>query len=88
MSNQKSKNKSNGPKEVSERSRYKKSKDAKLDSNSFKKSKPEIRSKKVKKISKSIHRIESEMSQIQSRMQKIENDLNTMLKFLDTEKRT
>jgi hypothetical protein len=54
----------------------------------LKKSKPEIRSKKVKKISKSIHRIESEMSQIQSRMQKIENDLNTMLKFLDTEKRT
>jgi hypothetical protein len=78
LSNQKSKNNSTSS-EVSTRSRHKKSNDAKP--------KPEIKSKRVKKILKSIERIELEVSQIQSQMQKIDKDLDTIVKFLETGKK-
>ena len=55
---------------------------------SSKKSKPEIKFKKGKKITKSIKRIESEILHIQTQMKKIENDLNTILKFIETGKKT
>lgn len=82
MSGQKSKNNSSHSK-ASTPSKNKKSKDTKLNSFSGTESKPEIKSKKVKKISRSIRRIESEMSHIQTQLQNIENDLNTVLKFIN-----
>ena len=88
MSSKKSKNNSNDSKEVSTRLKNKKSNGTRLDSPSDKKSKSEIKFKKGKKISKSIKRIESEISHIQTQIKKIENDLNTILKFIETGKKT
>ena len=88
MSSKKSKNNSTGSKEFSRRLKDKKSNGTKLDSSSDKESKPEIKFKKVRKISKSIKRIESEISHIQTQMQKIEYDLNAILKFIETGKKT
>ena len=88
MSSKKSKNNSSDSKEVSTRLKNKKSNGTRLDSPSDKKSKPEINFKKGKKISKSIKRIESEILHIQTQMKKIENDLNTILKFIETGKKT
>ena len=88
MSSKKTKNNSTDSKEVSKRLKNKKSNGTRLDSPSNKESKPEIKFKKVKKISKSIKGIESEISHIQTQMKKIENDLNTILKFIETGKKT
>jgi hypothetical protein len=88
MSSKKSKNNSSDSKEVSTRLKNKKSNGISLDSPSNKESKPEIKFKKGKKISKSIKRIESEILHIQTQMKKIENDLNTILKFIETGKKT
>ena len=57
---------------------------SKLDTQSQGKTKPTIRSKKVKKISKSIKRMESEISQIQKQMAIIVNDLTTVLDLMQT----
>ena len=83
MSSKKIKNNS-----TDSRLKNKKSNGTRLDSPSNKESKPEIKFKKVKKISKSIKGIESEISHIQTQMKKIENDLNTILKFIETGKKT
>jgi len=88
MSSKKSKNNSTDSKVVSTRLKNKKSNGTRLDSLSDKESKHEIKFKKGKKISKSIKRIESEISHIQTQMKKIENDLNTILKFIETGKKT
>lgn len=88
MSSKKTKNNSTDSKEVSTRLKNKKSNGTRLDYPSNKESKPEIKFKKVKKISKSIKGIESEISHIQTQMKKIENDLNTILKFIETGKKT
>jgi septal ring factor EnvC (AmiA/AmiB activator) len=88
MSSKKTKNNSTDSKEVSTRLKNKKSNGTRLDSPSNKESKSEIKFKKVKKISKSIKGIESEISHIQTQMKKIENDLNTILKFIETGKKT
>lgn len=88
MSSKKTKNNSIDSKEVSTRLKNKKSNGTRLDSPSNKESKPEFKFKKVKKISKSIKGIESEISHIQTQMKKIENDLNTILKFIETGKKT
>jgi hypothetical protein len=86
MSGQKSKNNSTDSKVSTLKN--KNSKGKKLDSPSNTGSKPGIKFKKVKKISRSIKRIESEMSHIQTQLQNIENDLNTILKFIEIEKKT
>lgn len=88
MSSKKTKNNSSDSKEISTRLKNKKSNGTRLDSPSNKESKPEIKFKKVKKISKSIKGIESEISHIQTQMKKIENDLNSILKFIETGKKT
>ena len=59
-----------------------KSNSSKLDTQSYDKTKPKIRFKKVKKISKSIYRMESEISQIQKQMARIVTDLTTVLDLM------
>jgi hypothetical protein len=64
-----------------------KSNSSKPDTQSYGKTKPKIRFKKVKKISKSIKRMETEISQIQKQMARIVTDLTTVLDLMQTEKK-
>lgn len=61
-----------------------KSNSSKPDTQSYDKTKPKNRFKKVKKISKSIKRMESEISQIQKQMATIVKDLTTVLDLMQT----
>ena len=61
-----------------------KSNASKQDTQSYDKTKPNIRFKKAKKISKSIKRMESEISQIQAQMARIGKDLTTVLDLIQT----
>ena len=61
-----------------------KSDSSKLDTQTYDKTKPKIRFKKVKKISKSIKRMETEISQIQKQMARIVKDLTTVLDLMQT----
>ena len=61
-----------------------KSNSSKMDTQLQGKTKPKIRSKKVKKISKSIKQMESEISQIQKQMARIVKDLTTVLDLMQT----
>jgi uncharacterized protein YgiM (DUF1202 family) len=85
MASQKSKNNSAVP---TSRLELKKNKSnaSKQDTQSYDKTKPNIRFKKAKKISKSIKRMESEISQIQTQMARIGKDLTTVLDLIQTKK--